>query len=561
MNPPSRTWVLGLVLIVAVAAWLRFGGLTRSEFWLDENCTYYCVHYFFDWPEEGPSWAKEQVNLPYTFLLFAWTRLFGETPFGLRTFSAVAGCLTVLVMGLIGRRIGGGTVGLMAAALTAVHPLNVHYSQEARVYALWCLCLTATTYALYRAARAQTTRWWWGYGILALVTTFSHYYTLFWFPATVVAVILAPDRRRFLRQWFNTHAILAVVLSPLVIFCVSALSRTGPQMWLGETWEGYPPILAIPRSIWALLPSGGYPEYVGTLSEGLRAMRWDGWGSEAASLLALWGSVCVMITALAMWLAAAAQRWDSDTEYARPVTGPHQLPAGDGGNLNGQAGFLVLLAITSLVSPFVYSHVVRPAYIVARYDLIAWPAVTLGTAVLIQLAVRTLVAHAGLRHVLLALAIMIPVSGSMITLVGARAILPQNESAERVRRLSAAVGPDDLVVSVGMYRWFLAYELHRQDFAARIISFPPIHDRQLGWQNARDELGHPQRIEMDTEQVLAQITWSMDGGHEAYLLFQGEVEGPRWQVDSRLFSALFQHGFQIDLVDEWLGLGRIARKR
>jgi hypothetical protein len=291
-------------------------------------------------------------------------------------------------------------------------------------------------------------------------------------------------------------------------------------------------------------------------------MRWEGWGSEAASLLALWGSVGVMVIVLAMWLAAAAaHRWDGDTENAGPVAGPDQPPAGDSGNLNRQAGFFVLLAMTSLLTPFVYSLVVRPAYIVARYDLIAWPAVTIGAAVLIRLAVRTWVAHAGRRRALLVLAIVIPASGSMITLVGARTIQPQNESAERVRRLSAAVGPDDLVVSVGMYRWFLTYELHRQDFAARIISFPPIHDRQLGWQNARDELRNLQRIEMGVEQVLAEITRSMDGGHEAYLLFQGEVEGVRWQVDSRLFSALFEHGFRIDLVDEWLGLGRIARKR
>jgi hypothetical protein len=554
--------VLGLVLIVAVAAWLRFGGLTRSEFWLDENCTFYCVHHLLDWPEEGPPWAKEQVNLPYTFLLFVWTRLFGETPFGLRTFSAVAGCVTVLVMGLVGRRIGGGAVGLMAATLTAVHPLNIHYSQETRVYAFWCLLLTSITYALYRAARTQSTRWWWGYGILALVATFSHYYTLFWFPGTVVAVIVAPDRRRFLRQWFGTHAILAVLLSPLVIFCISALSRTGPQMWLAETWEGYPPLLAIPRSIWALLPSGGYPEYVGMLSEGLHAMCWEGWGSEAPSLLALWGSVGVMVVALGMWLAAAAaRRRDNSTANAGLQAEADQPPAGGVGNLKREAGFFVLLVLTSLATPFIYSLVIRPAYIVARYDLIAWPAVTIGAAVLIQLAVRTWVAHAGRRRALLVLAVVIQASGSMITLVGARTMPPQNESAERVRRLSAAVGPDDLVVSVGMYRWFLAYELHRQDFAGRIISFPSLHDRQLGWQNARDELRHPERIEMGIEQVIAQITKSIDGAHEAYLLFQGEVGGARWQVDSRLFSALFAHGFRIDLVDEWLGLGRVVRKK
>jgi hypothetical protein len=561
MIRPSKTWMLGLVLIVAVAAWLRFDGLTRSELWLDENCTYYCVHYLFDWAAEGPPWAKEQVNLPYTFLLFAWTRLFGETPFGLRAFSAVAGCLTVLAMGLIGRRIGGGAVGLMAATLTAVHPLNIHYSQEARVYAFWCLLLTCITYALYRAARTQSTRWWWGYGILALVTTFTHYYTLFWFPGTVVAVFLAPDRRRFLRQWFGTHAILAVLLSPLVIFSLTALSRTGPQTWLAETWEGYPPILAIPRSIWALLPSGGYPEYVGTLKEGLYAMRWEGWGHGAAALLALWGSVGVMVIALAMWLAAAARRRDDGTGSAGEKTGLDRPPADEAGNLNREVGFFVLLTVASLVTPFVYSLVVRPAYVVARYDLIAWPAVTLGGAVLIQSAVRSWVKHAGRRRALLLLVISVPVSGSMITLVGARTMPPQNESAERVRRLSAEVGPDDLLVSVGMYRWFLAYELHRQDFAGRIISFPPLHDRQLGWQNARDELQHPERIERGIEQVLAQITGSIDGGHEAYLLFQGEVGGARWQVDSRLFSALFAHGFRIDPVDEWLGLGRIVRKR
>ena len=83
-----------------------------------------------------------------------------NTEYGLRSLSALAGVATVPVAYLIGAELRGRRAGLMAAALVAVNPMLLWYSQEARAYALLVLlCARLDALLLPRRARrpaAQT---------------------------------------------------------------------------------------------------------------------------------------------------------------------------------------------------------------------------------------------------------------------------------------------------------------------------------------------------------------------------------------------------------------------
>ena len=189
-----------VVLLTATGAWLRFESLTARELWFDESCTFYAAHRLLDWPADGPDLRKEVAHTPYFLLLHFWLSAFGETAWGLRSLSAVLGCLAIPVLAGVGARFGGRGVGLVTGILAALHPLHIYYSQEARVYTLWALEAALGLYALHIAARALRGRWWLVYGTITWLTVLTHYYTLLWLPGTMAALIVTSDRRRFLRQ-------------------------------------------------------------------------------------------------------------------------------------------------------------------------------------------------------------------------------------------------------------------------------------------------------------------------------------------------------------------------
>ena len=90
----------------------------------------------------------------YYWLLSLWAVPFGQGEAALRGFSVVLGTLMVWATWGLGRALGGRAVGLAAAALLAVSPLAVQYSQEVRMYALAGLLAAASSWAGLALLRA-----------------------------------------------------------------------------------------------------------------------------------------------------------------------------------------------------------------------------------------------------------------------------------------------------------------------------------------------------------------------------------------------------------------------
>ena len=72
----------------------------------------------------------------YYVLAWGWAKAFGTDEVGLRSLSALFGAATVPVGYLVGRQLATRRAGLILAALIAVNPMLIWYSQEARSYAL-----------------------------------------------------------------------------------------------------------------------------------------------------------------------------------------------------------------------------------------------------------------------------------------------------------------------------------------------------------------------------------------------------------------------------------------
>jgi len=135
-----------LVVILLLAAGLRFHHLGQAPLWYDEQTQYAVAR------ESTVSgiWRAGLRNGPLGAADYlanaASLRLVGETRTGLRAAQACFGVLAVLATFLLARRWLDVRAALVAAALLSVHGVHIQFSREARPYAL--LTLTAVLVAL-----------------------------------------------------------------------------------------------------------------------------------------------------------------------------------------------------------------------------------------------------------------------------------------------------------------------------------------------------------------------------------------------------------------------------
>jgi mannosyltransferase len=190
--PTRRAVWVALGAIVAGAAVLRFRHLGTQGFEYDEAVTSWLLRARLS--ELVPTVARTESTPPLYYLLaWGWMHLAGNTEAGLRSLSAIAGVATVPAAFAAARALAGNRIALVAAALVAVNPFLIWYSQEARAYSLLVLTTTLTLW-LFARARANPTRWrvlaWGLCGSLALCT---HYFAVF--PLAIEALLL---RRRWI---------------------------------------------------------------------------------------------------------------------------------------------------------------------------------------------------------------------------------------------------------------------------------------------------------------------------------------------------------------------------
>ena len=135
----SRHEAFYLLLIILAGAAFRIYHIGWLPLWLDEAAS--------EWmSRQSVSYLLTvlptyETNPPFYYLLLkGWRTLLGDGESALRSLSALIGTATIPVVFIMGRMLGGklsgGTVGLLAAAMFALSPLHVLYGQEARAYTL-----------------------------------------------------------------------------------------------------------------------------------------------------------------------------------------------------------------------------------------------------------------------------------------------------------------------------------------------------------------------------------------------------------------------------------------
>jgi mannosyltransferase len=240
---PSWWPLLALTLLAAV---LRFTTLGEQSFWYDEAFT--PVHVLHS--GIGATWRAyvHSENTPPLWYALAWIdfRIFGDGALALRFPSAIAGVLSVpvvwaLTSELAGRAAAGRRAAFLAAAIVAVNPLFVWYSQEARAYALFVLFAALSMLCFARLLNETTRARAAAFALSGALALLSHYFAVFLLVPMALWLLWDVRTRRIALTALVAIAVVGIALLPLI----SAQGGHGTQ-WIGR-WALSSRLQAIPQ--------------------------------------------------------------------------------------------------------------------------------------------------------------------------------------------------------------------------------------------------------------------------------------------------------------------------
>jgi mannosyltransferase len=213
-----RWWPLAALTLLAAV--LRLATLDVQSFWLDEAFTPVNVL--------RPSLFTTLRAIPHTentpplwyLLVWADSRLLGTGEVALRLPSALAGIASVPVAWAIGReldRARASRAAVVCAALVAVNPLLIWYSQEARAYGLFVLTAALSMLCFLRALREPTRGRMALFALSGSLALLSEYFAVFLLIPMVLWLLWERRTRMPAIPAAAAIAIVGVALVPLVL--------------------------------------------------------------------------------------------------------------------------------------------------------------------------------------------------------------------------------------------------------------------------------------------------------------------------------------------------------
>ena len=220
---PAEVWLVAAVTVVGAA--LRFATLANQSYWFDEAQAAHELHLSFA-AMLGKVNAYEP-NPPLFFVIgWLWANVFGTGEAGLRSLSALAGTAVIPIAYLCGRELVSGRAGLVAAALAALSPFMIWYSQEAREYMLLAALCGGSFLFFARTWRDPSGRNLFVWALLSGLALLTQYFAGFLVAAEAIILLYAVRSRASV----IATGVLVLVEVALVPHLVS--HATHPRGWI-----------------------------------------------------------------------------------------------------------------------------------------------------------------------------------------------------------------------------------------------------------------------------------------------------------------------------------------
>jgi len=320
----GRKWFLyqwALIGVILLGALLRLPTLDRQSIWFDEAVT--IAFSSAGWTNLLWALLVDGVHPPLFYMLTKlMLPLTGTTQFAVRFLSTVPALLTIPVIYRLGQAMFNRRVGLLAALLLAVNPLHIWLSQEARMYGIFLLLVTASMFFFWRAMQTNKTRYWVGLFLVNALVFNVHYFSLL-VPAIQFVVILS-RLRQFVpqfRRWVVTQFLAGLALLPWLI---AMASREYQSFGIGSLQS--PSLLDLPLTLWNF--AGGYSTYFLTPLAGLvvvvfalallNALRWEHRKLRFAQIMLIWW---LFLPVGVIWLVSQRRSFYADKYFSLVIPG------------------------------------------------------------------------------------------------------------------------------------------------------------------------------------------------------------------------------------------------
>jgi len=207
---------LHLTVILLIAAGLRLWGLDSTSLWYDEVVTMRVARAASPTAFLSRLDQLDGTRAPlHPLVLQAWLRVFGASDLAGRSFSALCGLATLVVIYRLGHQTFDEATARWAAWLAAVCPPLVYYSREARMYA-WLTLLTCTSWLVFisfrRGAKPAHCLVYW---LLLSSLVYSHPLGLFMVAAHGLAFLLVRRSLKLsLRAWLTIQVAVILAIAP-----------------------------------------------------------------------------------------------------------------------------------------------------------------------------------------------------------------------------------------------------------------------------------------------------------------------------------------------------------
>ncbi|HLI01588.1 MAG TPA: glycosyltransferase family 39 protein [Acidimicrobiales bacterium] len=173
-RPSILAWVAGVV-VTAIGIGLRF--YEPSALWLDETISVNISRLPLF---QIPGGLRQDGAPPlYYFLLHFWMLAFGNSDVAVRSMSGVISVVTLPLLWLAGRRLGGRRLGWIVYFLAVTSPFLIEYATTTRMYSLMMLMSTLGFLALASALRSPKPLRLVLLGLVTAGTLYTHYWGLY----------------------------------------------------------------------------------------------------------------------------------------------------------------------------------------------------------------------------------------------------------------------------------------------------------------------------------------------------------------------------------------------
>jgi hypothetical protein len=390
--------------------------------------------------------------------------IFGSSEAAVRALPALFGALGVAAVFAASRALfpSRPRIAWIAGAIACVSPLHVYYSQECRMYTLTPLLGILAFLSIHDFLQSGRTRSLFLHSLSLAAGLYTHNYFLFLLPVGSVIAWVTPGgmgRKRALLCAAGAAGAALIVYAPWIPV-VLRQSRSGVDAWIPEIWRKTPPAAALFRSLEVMGIGGAYPLYLRQLAAPRETIPLG----PVWPLLRFAGFILAVGLPLKGFLAARRN--------------PEERTAGI------RLGVFLALA---LLLPILVSFIIKPVYLVGRYEIVAFMAFAMlaggGIDALLRSA-ETRSRRAGwTASALWAAGAALCLAASFI------AEVPEDEK-DAAAWLRARASSGDLVVYSALTGAVPEYYFGLWNVPGRRISYPPDVDDHFGWCDEEKSIGN-----------------------------------------------------------------------